>query len=159
MIALLMLAAAVPPVPAPPPIVALPRVDPASSAPPVTFDVEVRAGGEVQWSGPMRVSGQSPASFSRNKSDAAEALCPSPVYPGASARTSLSVTLTSRRVAPDRIGYNLRVSWDRPGPVADACLAPQSTRTVALTQNVAIEPGQSVTVNGDGGLSVTLRRR
>ncbi|MBN8819447.1 MAG: hypothetical protein J0I80_12110 [Sphingomonas sp.] len=157
MIALMMLAAATPAVPVPPlPVIEMPRAAPTT---PVNFEVEVRAGSELLWSGTMRVSGQSPASFTRNKTDAPEAVCAAPVYNSTNSRTSLSLTLTGRRFAQEKTGYNLRVTWERPGPAADACEAPLSTRTVALAQDFSIAPGQSVTVTGDAGLSVTLRRR
>jgi len=51
---------------------------------------------------------------------------------------------------------NLTVSWQRPTK-ATGC-AGDGTRQVQLTQTVPLGPGQSVTIDGDAGLSVTLSR-
>jgi len=162
MLPLLMMLAAPADVPVPPPIHAVsdyPRATRATPLPPVQFEVEVRSGNDILWSGPMRVAESLPANFNRQKLDAPDVACPP--YAGRNGqRSSLSVSLsTSGRAVPDQ-RFALRVTWERPSLGAErSCEPQQGTRTVGLNQSFDLAPGQSTTITGDGGFSITIRRR
>jgi hypothetical protein len=51
---------------------------------------------------------------------------------------------------------NVSVSWQRPSKTVGC--AGEGTRQVQLTQTVPLAPGQSVTLQGDAGLTVTVSR-
>ena len=57
----------------------------------------------------------------------------------------------------DAFNYSLRVSWERPSS-ARGCRA-EGARTVEVKQSIDLRPGQAVTLKGDVGLTVWLRRR
>jgi hypothetical protein len=140
----------------PPAVMVTPAL--AMRAPPITIDVEVRAAGEALWSGQMRVSGRSGASFSRQQSNAGAAGCePVEGYYESSARTSLSINMSSTRRSSNTEGIDVRVNWDRPSE-ADSCQGRRGTRSVAIQETVIIKQGDTVTVTGDGGLTIKLHR-
>jgi hypothetical protein len=124
-----------------------------------SFDVDVRAGGQELWSGPMRLNGRTPASFSRQKSDAAVGDCaPVEGYSYRGVRSSLSVNLNMNVFEGSKTGFRLSINWERPGD-ANGCGGQDGTRTIGLTQSFSLEPGQEASFSGDGGLTVRLRRR
>lgn len=160
-IALLSIAATAPIVaaPPPPPILIAPTSPGRPIGPPVTFDVDIRLGNEVLWSGPMRVSQGAAAQFTRTKSDAPAVQCTDAALRYVSSDvTSLSVRL-SRQASPqgeDR--FQLTANWSRPGG-ENGCPNEQGTRTIGLTQSFVLSANSDLTVAGDGGLSIRLRRR
>lgn len=124
-----------------------------------SLDVDVRAGGQELWSGPMRLTGRAPASFSRQKSDAPVGDCPLvDGYSYRGVRSSLSVSLNMSAFEGRKEGFRLSISWERPGE-ASGCGGQDGTRTIGLTQSFNLEPGQEASFSGDGGLTVRLRRR
>ena len=141
---------------APPPIVAVPTAppiirmaEPFSRIVNITVRIRALAGRAVLLDDRFRV-GRSWASFSQNRSEAGEQTCPLD-YGGQSARTSFSVSLR-----PQGIGgggkYHLSSTWQRPNGSCDE----QGSRSVSIEQGVALKPGQTVVVEGDGGLRVEL---
>ena len=119
-----------------------------------TVDVEVRGGGAVLWSGPLRVGGSYGATtIRRDQSEPGDASCPSSDYASPIA-TSFTLTLSPRG---SNGSLSVTVRWSRPGD--QPCGPGPNSRTVELTQVVALDQGGNVTVNGDGGVSVRLRRR
>lgn len=119
-----------------------------------TVDVEVRGGGAVLWSGPLRVGGTyGPTTIRREQSEPGEASCPSSDHASPIA-TSFILTLSPRG---SNGSLNVTVRWSRPGD--QPCGPGPNSRTVELTQAVALNQGDNVTVNGDGGVSVRLHRR
>lgn len=167
MTALLIAAMAVAP-PAPPPPVLPPPTARAIVSPQAmperfaSFDVDVRAGSEQLWTGPMRLSNRIAARFNRTKSDAQESGCPNDVTGGVmrmGASTSLTVDL-SQRYGGDRAAdsFQLVLSWGRPGDNA-GCPARQSSRTVSLNESFELKQGAQIVINGDGGVVVRIRRR
>ncbi|MDO6413201.1 hypothetical protein Q4F19_02285 [Sphingomonas sp. BIUV-7] len=122
-----------------------------------TYDVDVRLGSAPLWSGPMRVSDYNGASFSQEKTDGSAADCAADRRGGGQERSSLLIRLSGRGIG-DRSITQLTITVMRPGAVG-RCEDQASTRTVGLTESFAIEPGQDVRIEGDGGLSVRVHRR
>ena len=144
---------------APPPVFtashAYPLSTPRAAFRSVTFDVEVRGGGQLLWSGPMRVSTDAGASIDRRQSDAPAERCSTAERGyGSSEREALSLFLSMRDATA--IVVTIRGSWER-RIEGDACGG--GTRTVSFSDTVPIAPGSVKTIKGDGGLTVTLRQR
>ncbi|UYY59047.1 hypothetical protein [Sphingomonas sp. S2-65] len=148
-----------------------PPAPPAPPAPPIyprferaplrieryVVDVEIVAGSEQLWQGTLRVATGQGASLRREVSQASALECGERTYPRGD-QSLISLTLTPQR-SDDTSGLaDLRVRWGRPAP--DACASSgSSARAVELNQSVRIEAGKWVTVTGDAGLVVRLRRR
>jgi hypothetical protein len=149
-------------VPTPPPIIAV-----APPAPPmmrsaltraaaVPVRIRVVAGTQVLLNDTLRVSGISGASYQESRSEAPETVCSAERYYSASRRDSLSVNLYQREETTAGPLLNVSVSWTRPSRTVGC--GGEGTRQVQLTQTVPLAPGQSVTLQGDAGLTVTVSR-
>lgn len=159
LIALLSIAATAPVVAAPPPPILIAPTFPGKPAgPPVTFDVDVRLGNEVLWSGPMRVSQGAQAQFTRTKSDAPAMQCTDTTFRYGSDVTTLSVRLSRQSSQPGEDRFQLTANWSRPG-ADNGCPGAQGTRTIGLTQSFVLPADGDLAVTGDGGLSIRLHRR
>ncbi|QUT06566.1 hypothetical protein KFK14_03640 [Sphingobium phenoxybenzoativorans] len=123
-----------------------------------TIEVDIRAGGQELWSGPMRLAGRVPATFSRQKSDAPADDCAAEENRYSGVRSSLSVNLSLMSYGAGKSGFRLTVNWDRPADV-NGCGGRDASRSVGLTQTFNLEPGQETSLTGDGGLTIRLRRR
>ena len=121
-----------------------------------TVEVEIRAGTETLWSGPMNVSTTQGANFSRQMSEAPASDCGPEGY-GQQAQNSLSLQLNPQRVPDAGASLGVSVRWGRTIP--GTCPYRNSSRTVELNETVALTPNKSVTLTGDAGLTVRLRRR
>ncbi len=147
-----------PMIPASPPKY-IPIPSPVSDRPPAevfAVDVTVRADKQTLFEGPLRVSRTTPASMQREQSEAPPGACPDQEY-GGRANNRLRLQLTSSFSQSSQTRITVSVSWTR--PVERPCPTPTGSRTVEVTQTVVLPPGQIVTVAGDAGLVVTLRRR
>ncbi|MBV9842236.1 MAG: hypothetical protein JOY99_12040 [Sphingomonadaceae bacterium] len=162
---LLALTVAAAPVAAPPPLAVpslnrAPVIMTASDAvqPPIEIDVEVRQADTVLYSGMMRVAGNIGASYSLNIMNAPRGLCTGRLTYDMGERSSLQVNLRSEsfRDQPDRFALDLH--YDRPASDR-SCDQQPGTRSIGLNQAVPLAAGASVTISGDAGLSVRLRRR
>lgn len=143
----------------PPPMISAPALPSRTVGPAVTFDVEIRLGDEILWTGPMRVAEGAQAQFTRTKNDAPTTQCTDPILRyGGTDTSSLSVRLSrlASRTGEDR--FQLTATWSRPG-IEKGCSMEQGTRTIGLTQTLTIANNGDLTVHGDGGLAVRLRRR
>ncbi|WP_394647998.1 hypothetical protein [uncultured Sphingomonas sp.] len=121
----------------------------------VTFDVEVRGGNQLLWSGAMRVSTDAGASIDRRQSDAPAERCPSAERGyGSSERDALSLSLSMRDSTAMVVA--VRGSWERR---VDGGACEGGTRTISFSDTVPIAPGSVTMIKGDGGLTVTLRQR
>lgn len=136
--------------PAPPPVVRRADYVNPYERPVTTVRIRAFAGGAALFDDQMRV-GRSGANFNQNRSEAAEENCPDDY--SATAKHSLSIGL--RPDGPTKNSYRVNVSWSRPVAGCDG----QGSRGVNVDQRVDLEPGQTVTVQGDGGLRVELTRR
>ena len=88
--------------------------------------------------------------FNQNRSDAVEQGC-TMTY-NQSVRSSLNFGL--RPEGSTANGYRLSFGWSR--PTAD-CPA-EGSLTVSLDQAITLNPGQTITVEGDGGVRIELSR-
>ena len=143
-----------------PRIVAVGAVPPFQERPPLLVTpiaVRVTAGNRILFNDTLRVSENSSASYSENRSEAATVACPPPRSHDSSDRSSLSIQLYLRDNRNTGEAVNISVNWQRPAP-GSAC-GNDGTRTVQLGQTVQLQPGQSATIQGDAGLVVTLTRR
>jgi hypothetical protein len=128
--------------------------------PSILFDVEVRAGSELLWGGPMRVNGITGASVGRSKSDAPSVTCPATTGYDQGVRSRLSINLGEVRFGdPEVDRFQLRVSLDHPGGSLDSCAdGERSSRSVGITENLHMVAGETRVLNGDGGLQIKLHR-
>lgn len=124
------------------------------------IDAVIRAPSGVLWQGTLQVARGRESSWSQTRSEPPRTICPAPSHYG-SEREMLSLSLTpvaggmpgamSGGMA-DSVMVNVR--WTRRGD--GAC---DGVRTVELRQSVVLADRQTVSVSGDGGLRVELRRR
>lgn len=149
--------------PAPmPPIIAIPPAPPSIArspvkpAIPIPVRVRVTAGTQVLFSDTLRVSRVSGASYQQSRSEATETVCPTERYFFSSQRNSLNVNLYLREDSTIGSMLNVSVSWTRPSRGVGC--GGEGSRQVQLTQTVPLAAGQSVTLQGDGGLAVTVSR-
>ncbi|MET1754750.1 hypothetical protein ABVV53_04655 [Novosphingobium sp. RD2P27] len=125
----------------------------------MTYDVELRSDAELLWSGQMRVSERMGATFSQQQQNAAPLNCMSPeIYGEVHERSVVSINLSPMSRFPATGALNVRVTWERPGSGA-GCPARMGSRSVSITQILALQEGQQQTLTGDGGLTIRLRRR
>ena len=149
-------------VPTPPPIIAVaPPAPPIirstlTKSVPVPVRVRVAVGAQVLFNDTLRVSGIAGASYQESRSEAPETVCPTERYYSASRRDSLNVNLYQREESTAGPLFNVSVSWTRPSRTVGC--GGEGSRQVQLTQTVPLAPGQSVTLQGDAGLSVTVSR-
>ena len=140
-----------PPAPPSPPSVVRSPIKPAI---PIPVRVRVTAGPQVLFSDTMRVSRVSGASFQQSRSEAAETTCPTERYFFSSQRNSLNVNLYLREDTTAGSMLNVSVSWTRPSRGVGC--GGEGSRQVQLTQTVPLAAGQTMTLQGDGGLTVTV---
>jgi hypothetical protein len=119
--------------------------------------VRVAAGTRTLFDDELRVGRGSGASYNENRSEASSIDCSTDRFYGSGDRHSLTVQLNLRDEQQTGPAVNINVTWSRP---ASATVCPsEGSRSVSLAQTIPLGPGQSATVRGDGGLSVTLTRR
>jgi hypothetical protein len=150
--------------PVPPPLVRTEIVPPAPPAPPqpfrvpawadrpaTTFVVRVSIGSDRLVDERLRVGAQS-ANISQTRQEALAGDCPGLA---ASLNRQLNVSLRPDFASPqstDRFRLDLRYSR----PVQQGC--DSGSRGLQLDQQFTLRPGQSLTLTGDAGLRVELRR-
>ena len=149
--------------PAPmPPIIAVPSPAPPivrgalKPAIPTPIRVRVTAGAQLLFSDTLRVSRVSGASYQQTRTEAPETACPTERYFAPSQRNSLNVNLYLREDTTAGSMLNVSVSWQRPSRGVGC--GGEGSRQVQLTQTVPLAAGQSVTLQGDAGLAVTVSR-
>lgn len=168
-VAFTILAAAVAPAvttvaPPPPPVTivtapAAPRLVERTSDQPLTlFDVAITAGRETLWSDSVRL-GQQGVNYTQSLRQADEACPGRPRFSDESYRyvensRQLNFTL-SRRGSRETDVYSVSVRWQRPLSTCEG----GGNRGVSVDQQFDIAPGQTVRLNGDAGLVVSLTRR
>ncbi|GAA4041250.1 hypothetical protein GCM10022281_22800 [Sphingomonas rosea] len=157
--ALLAVAAATQPVappapPAPPPVIPIPA--PPSPVrpdrllrPPVAVQVRVSGAGRVLFADTLRV-GPIGANFQQSQREAGEQLCSTGL-----STSSRNLQLSVQPTYDNAERYRVSVSWSR--PVGSGCDV--GSRTASADQSVLLPPGQTVRIEGDGGLLVELTRR
>lgn len=142
----------VPPPPVIVPVAPPPLVMPSDffNRPVTTIAVRASLGSAILLDDRFRV-GRSGASFNQNRSETGEGDC-QPTYAN-TARQSLSVNI--RPEGPSKDHYRVSVNLMRPSGTCEA----SGSRGVSVEQTVELKPGQSASIQGDGGLRVDLSRR
>jgi hypothetical protein len=146
----------------PPPVVTIaehgPRmVESTSDQLLAVFDVAITAGRDTLWSDSVRV-GQAGVSYSQSLRQAGEICSGGPRLPNDAYHVGSSRQLSfnlSRRGSREADSFSLSVRWQRP---MSACEG-SGNRGVSVEQQIEIAPGQTVRLNGDAGLAVSLTRR
>lgn len=148
------------PVPAPPPApIAVPPPYSSSSRParlkPVFVSLEVFSDANVLYKGDLRV-GDSNASYTMNVNEAYEA-CPADdngVPRFSNVNSSIRVMVSRReKGSKNAERFNITVNWIRPGPACEGGVS-----TIGFDRNVGLNPGETVKLTGDAGLSVRVTR-
>lgn len=120
-----------------------------------TVAVEVSAGGQSLWSGTLRVGYPMGASVERSLTQALPVDCVVDENGGYRAgRNSFRLGLNNPQFPDKQVRMSFNVSWQRP---AETCADAQFTRSVELSGSIQLEDGESVTVQGDGGLVAKFR--
>lgn len=118
--------------------------------------VRIMAGGNQLLNDTFRVSRNGSASYQESRSEAPQPCGEEQRSYGSQERYSLNMNLYLRYEGMGGPMVNVSVSWGRPS--ANTICAGEGSRQVQLSQTVPLAPGQSVTLQGDAGLSVTLSR-
>jgi hypothetical protein len=105
----------------------------------------------------FRVGRSSGASYSQSRSEAPQIDCSSVRYYGGGDRDSLNVQLNYRDEPQGGPAINVNVTWQR--PTSSTTCPNEGSRSVSLVQTVPLGAGQTQTIRGDAGLTVTLSRR
>lgn len=110
----------------------------------------------VLWQGTLRVGQNQGGSYSQSFSQASADNCPPNSSYDRSERSSLNFNVYVQNYGQGRPGYRVDASWGRPIKVANC--GESGTRTVQINQGVFLDPGETVTIEGDAGLRVELTR-
>jgi hypothetical protein len=131
----------------------VPQAAVSSEAVPVR--IRVSAGGRLLFDDVLRIARNSGASYQEYRNEAAETVCNGERYSNSQDRNTLNINLSLREDRPMSPRVSVSVNWQRP---SEDEICGDGTRTVQLSQTVPLAPGQSATVQGDAGLTVTLTR-
>jgi hypothetical protein len=160
LLALFTTVAPAPPPPPPalfaPPIVTTPYMRSAASRTTETVSVQLRHGGRVLWSGDLSRASDGTATMSQQVRES-QACANGDARFVDSRLTSFSVT-----ISPDyqqQEAGAVRVSIERTAPFGDDKDCRSASSTVRLESRTVLPQGKAVTLEGEGGLSVTLIRR
>jgi hypothetical protein len=118
--------------------------------------LRITAGNRELYNDTLRVTRNAGASYSESRSEASEGACAGGRYSGSSERHSLNIQLYLRDDMQSGQAVNVSVDWKRPSD--NIVCGGEGSRTVQLTHTVPLTPGQSTTLHGDAGLTVTITR-
>lgn len=121
---------------------------------PVT--VRITAGNRPLLSDTFRVSRNGGASYQQSRSEEPVGCSEQRQRYGSQERNSLNLNLYLRDDGSGAPMVNVSVQWQRPS-TPPVCVG-EGSRQVQLTQTVPLAAGQSVTLQGDAGLTITLSR-
>ena len=130
----------------------------ANEAPPDLLEIRVRSGNETLWEGRLRVA-RPGASIIQHINETEPSGCPPSAY-AHSVHSSLTASVQRAKlsITPEgAFNYHVRVAWERPSS-ALGC-GNEGARRVEVSQGIDLRPGQGVTLRGDVGLVVEVRRR
>ena len=150
----------------PPPIVAVPSLPPypiprlhvpdVPAPRPFLVDTTVSAGDRTLFRDVLRVARGYEASYNQSSNQAPMVPCAGSSSYQSSERSSLRIQLSNYSDANDRLSVS--VHWDRPLPPSAVC-QPPGLRGVQLTNIIELKAGETVVLEGDAGLRVSLKRR
>ena len=124
--------------------------------PAIPVRVRVTAGGQQLLNDTFRVRRNASASYTESRSEAPDMVCSNQRYYGSQQRYSLNVNLYLREDGTNGPAVNVTVRWQRPAKLMTC--GGEGSREVQLSQTVPLAPGQSITLQGDAGLAVTISR-
>jgi hypothetical protein len=130
---------------------------PGTPSPAAVLDIRVSSEGGVLLEDSLRVGPQGGASVTQSRSEAAAAGCAPPLSYERSIGTNFRLNVQPTGGTAARAHYRVDVSWTRPGS-GQGCTQ-DGSRTATLQQSVDLASGQEVTLRGDAGLTVRIRRR
>jgi hypothetical protein len=119
-----------------------------------TVEVEARSSTALIWSGQLRVTTHTGATVRNETIEASHPACAA-AYPGATKRFRAELRPAGNAGFPNRL--TVSIGWTR--PIEAECPLPDGSRTIEVSQTIELEPGRSMTIAGDGGLTVRLTRR
>lgn len=131
----------------------LPEMTPVTAMP---IHVRVMAGNQELLNDTFRVTSNAGASYRQSRSEAPESVCTGERYYSSQERYSLNMNLYLRDGPPMGTMVNVSVTWQRPSKMPSC--GGEGSRQVQLNQTVPLAIGQSVTIQGDAGLTVTISR-
>ena len=129
---------------------------PGTPVPVIIVRVRVTAAGQQLLNDTFRVSRNASASYQESRSEAPDIMCSTQRSYGSQQRYSLNVNLYLRDDGTNGPAVNVSVRWQRPAKLMTC--GGEGSREVQLTQTIPLAPGQSMTVEGDAGLAVTISR-
>jgi hypothetical protein len=141
-------------VPTPPPV---PIPAPVETAERYLLDVEALGGGDLLWSGQLRVAANVSATVRRELTQASEQPCPESGYIGNTEQASLNLSFQPRPVSQGDHRLQVSARWARPGD--NSCSSGLSARVAELTDLLTLEPDVWTEIRGDAGLVLRVRRR
>jgi hypothetical protein len=124
--------------------------------PAVPIHVRVMVGSQQLFNDTFRVSRTASANYSQSRSEASEAACATVRNYSSQERYSLNINLYLSGESLTTPMVNVSVSWQRPTKTLSC--SGEGSRQVQVSQNVLLPAGQSVTIEGDAGLMVTISR-
>jgi hypothetical protein len=134
-------------------VVGVPEMTPVTAIP---VHVRVMAGNQQLFNDSLRVTTNAGASYQESRSEAPTTVCAGDRYYSSQQRYSINLNLYLREGSPQGPMVNVSVTWQRPSAMPSC--GGEGSRQVQLTQTVPLAPGQSVTIQGDAGLAVTISR-
>jgi hypothetical protein len=119
--------------------------------------VVIAQGGETLWSGTLKVGrAYGSASYSQSRNEADEPCAGAAKQANANPMTSSSLNFNIGRYnspqEPD--GFSVNLNWSRPIP---ACQG-QGNDSYGINRNVTLARGQTIMIEGTGGVSIRLSR-
>ena len=114
-------------------------------------------GGETLWSGTLKVGrsyGSASYSQSRNEADEPCAGAARQTNPNSMTSSSLNFSISRYNWQQEPDAFSINLNWSRPIPVCQG----QGNDSYGINRNVTLAQGQSVTIEGTGGLSIRLTR-
>lgn len=127
-----------------------------AESPPRKFFIEVLHKQRKVWAGTLRVGAKQSASYNQQMSQAMEQCSGSQARTGSFGTTSESLRASLISLPNhDGEGVRLMVQLEVPKQVCGAA----GSDTIAVSRLVTVEPGKTVTIEGEGGLIVRVTRQ
>lgn len=141
----------------PPPVIVTTEASPTKPAQMAEFEIVMSAGPGRSWSGNLRVGNRGNATYEATTVQPHEA-CTAETndterYGQSQQRISVRLSQRDWRSDPNQFWVNAR--WQQPYP---SCQGGGSS-TLEFDKSATVAPGETAKLVGDGGLTVTLRRR
>ena len=136
------------------------RIAAAPGVPEVQIDelaVRISSPAGLLWQGNLRVAQNQGASYSQNFSQASPTPCPPNSSYDRSERSSINFNVYVQNSGESGPIYRIDASWQR--PIEEGGCGERGTRTVQVNKTLALDPGESGSVEGDAGLRVEVTRR